>query len=211
MISRAALAEIVRLTAILPGWCTLQKAVDLAELVVAAKAQTVIEVGLFGGRSFFPMALALRDLGSGRAFGVEAYCNAVAVESPTSPENDEWWTQVDMPAIKRAFLAYLVEAGLEDYAALIELPSDEAFSAFSMPRFKGRVDLIHIDGSHAADQAKRDIQNWSGLLRDSGILVVDDIGWESLQPGRAWLHQTHFVIREVFDGGASYGVYQKNG
>jgi predicted O-methyltransferase YrrM len=211
MISDTTRAEIERLTRTLPGWCSLAKAVTLADLVLVTGAETVVEIGLFGGRSFFPMALALKQQGRGRAYGIEAYSNAIAVETPTNEVNDAWWAELDIGSIKRTFLAYLLEAELENHAALVELASDDAYAAFATPRFAGLIDIVHIDGSHSPEQSLRDLQRWSGLLRPSGYIIADDIGWPSLADGRAWLTETHQMMTEVFAGGESYGVYRKHG
>lgn len=209
MLSDATRSEIEALTTNLLGWCPLEKAITLAELVLTNDAQLVVEVGTFGGRSFFPMVQALKQKGTGHAYGVEPFSNTIAVESTTSPENDAWWSNVDMAQVKGSFLGYMIQQNLTGTASLIELASDDAYEAFTTRRFRGKLDLIHIDGSHSAEQAMRDVVKWSELLRPGGFFVVDDIAWPGLESARTWLTQTHTVIDEVFTELATYGVYRK--
>src|SRR5262249_6565282 len=72
------------------GWCTPFKAAKLYELASQSDCQLAVEIGVFGGKSLLPIALAFQEKGSGSAYGIEAWDNAVAVETVTSEINDKW-------------------------------------------------------------------------------------------------------------------------
>lgn len=191
----------------LQGWCTLEKATFLAEQIVRNRYKVAVEVGVFGGRSLIPMALAVAHTG-GEVFGVEVWNNEVAVEVPMEPRNDEWWSTLDIARVKRAFLRYLAASDLAAVTRIIELPSWDAARAFDTPRWRGKIDFVHIDGSHAEAQALGDVQRWCRVVRPGGMIVLDDIGWGTVQKARNYLMRRCASFIEVADTGQSgYGAF----
>jgi predicted O-methyltransferase YrrM len=162
------------------GWCTLHKAWKLHELAMDSQCNLAVEIGIYGGKSLLPVAAAFAKKGAGRIFGVEPWENAVAIETATSAENDEWWARHDLIAIKRGFLKRVVELELEAYVRLLEIPSDAAIMVFQSARFNGKVDLIHIDGAHSLEESVFDCAYWLRILRSGGHIVLDDINWATV-------------------------------
>ncbi|MDD2796080.1 class I SAM-dependent methyltransferase [Acidocella sp.] len=203
------LADCIR--AVLPqldGWCSLQKALWLTELVTKMGGARIGEIGVYGGRSLIPLALAARDRPGATVYAIEPWSNSVAVEEATSEDNDQWWREVDLNKIKLGFISAVMDCGLAGVVKLIELPSDEARCAFQAMRGH-KFDLLHIDGSHAEAQALADVQNWLPLMAPGGILVLDDISWETVTKARDYLRATCDVIGEVSEGSdVSYGAYR---
>lgn len=186
------------------GWCTIRKAYWLANLAQVHDVQQAVEVGIFGGKSFLPLAVAIQAKG-GIVYGVEAWSNDAAVLEPTDQMNDNWWANVDFHAVKSRLHSDIVRFGLSTTIRLLDIPSSQACVALSAERF----DLIHIDGCHASAAALHDVKEWSKLLSPKGVLVVDDIDWDSLSAARAFISD-HFdmldVIRE--QDGQSYGAFR---
>ena len=180
------------------GWCTEEKARWLATLVTERRATSALEVGVFGGKSFLPMAAAMTCWG-GIAYGVEPWSSEISIAEPTNIKNDLWWTSVDMRAVKSNFYIAVARLGLASQVRMLESPSDQARHVFAEKRF----DLIHIDGSHAPGQALRDVRQWSPLLSPGGVLVLDDITWPSLADARAFAEK-HFKLLDVREEAAAY-------
>ena len=191
------------------GWCTYDKAMELCGLIEKYDVETIVEVGVFGGRSLLPMAHALEYRGRGLIIGVEAWDNDVAVEFPTNLENDECWRNLDLRPIKQQFIRYISEHNLTHRVKLLELSSDDAFAVLHSSRFFPRLDLIHVDGNHSEIQAKRDVLNAEAILRPSGILVLDDIIWQGVRMARDLIASRFETLYEVEQGKTSYGVYRK--
>ena len=191
------------------GWCTYDKAMELCGLIEKYDVETIVEVGVFGGRSLLPMAHALEYRGRGLIIGVEAWDNDVAVEFPTNLENDECWRNLDLRPIKQQFIRYISEHNLTHRVKLLELSSDDAFAVLHSSRFFPRLDLIHVDGNHSEIQAKRDVLNAEAILRPSGILVLDDIIWQGVRMARDLITSRFETLYEVEQGKTSYGVYRK--
>jgi predicted O-methyltransferase YrrM len=162
------------------GWCTPHKASVLYQLARAPEVKIGLEIGIFAGKSMFPVCQAFKDKGEGKHFGIEPWSNLVAVETATNDANDQWWSKVDMRAIKRQFFSNLLRFELIDHVAIVESPSDSAYSLFSTNRFRGKIDLLHIDGSHSTPEALHDVTNWTKLVSPGGYVVLDDIEWPSV-------------------------------
>jgi hypothetical protein len=157
------LAELEAFTSGVDGWCTPNKAAALYQIA-----------------SLFPAAKAFRDKKSGLFFGIEPWSNSIAIETATNSVNDDWWSKIDFPAIKTQFLTNVLRLGLQNHIAVIESASDAAFRLFDSDRYRGKIDLLHIDGSHSTQEALHDVTNWVKLVRPNGYVVLDDINWPSV-------------------------------
>ena len=99
------LQDIERMIPALPGWCTVEKAHSLAKLIVERKPQLAVEIGIFGGRSLFAQAMALRSNGSGIIYGIDPFEKEAALEGEKDPGNINWWTNsVDLEKIYVGFI-----------------------------------------------------------------------------------------------------------
>ena len=195
----------------LEGWCTPRKAHWLAALVRQNQALRIGEIGVYGGRSLLPMALAARQVPGASVWAVEPWSNDIAVALPTDEANDQWWREVDMAKIKRGFFEAVQGCGLTSTIKILELPSNLAHTVFQQePTF--RFDLLHIDGSHAEAQALADVKSWLPMVAPGGIIVLDDIGWDSVAKARDHLRAVGEIVDEVRenDGLTSYGAYRVN-
>ncbi|MFT2096633.1 class I SAM-dependent methyltransferase [Acidiphilium multivorum] len=192
----------------LAGWCWPAKASWIAQAVLSIHASLCVEIGVYGGRSIAPMALAQRHLGiQGKVFAVDAWDNDIAVETPTTQENDKWWGTEDLTAVKDRFTSYLLREHLTDRIRIAEMASDDAARCFASPRFRNKVDLIHIDGSHSEEQAFKDVKAWAPLLRHGGLLVMDDIAWETLGPSIQLLNKIGDLVYEERSEPGSFAAF----
>jgi predicted O-methyltransferase YrrM len=192
------------------GWCSLHKAHTLYDLARSEGCEIAVEIGVFGGKSLFPIAKAFSDKGSGKIYGIEPWENDIAVETPTSEENDQWWRSLDFPMVKRAFLVRLAELSLEKHVKLLEVPSDAATLVFQSPRFAGKIDLVHIDGSHSLEESAFDSTHWFRLLRSGGHIVLDDINWETLDVAFRFMSGVaELVHRSEGEENGHFAVFRK--
>ena len=184
------------------GWCTKEKARWLAALVAERRATTALEVGVFGGKSFLPVAAAMTCWG-GVAYGVEPWSSELSIAEPTEIRNDSWWASVDMRIVKSNFYLAVARLGLASQVRMLELSSDQARRALAEQRFG----LIHIDGSHAPGQSLRDVEQWSPLLAPGGVLVLDDVDWPSVANARAFVEERFKLIETRHEAQGSYAAY----
>jgi predicted O-methyltransferase YrrM len=152
------------------GWCSLEKAQTLAAAVIALRPKNVVEIGVYSGRSFIPMAMALKEIGSGMAFGIDPYSAQASAENEVG-ENKDWWGRLDHEKIYQNFMSKIAELKLEQFARIVRKKSDDISATPGL-----WIDLLHIDGSHT-DQAVRDVQRFASHVRCGGLVFCDDISW----------------------------------
>ena len=192
------------------GWCTVHKATKLFELAAAADCNLAVEIGIYGGKSLLPVAAAFEAKKRGVIYGIEPWDNAVAVETQTGDQNDKWWSEIDLMAIKRAFLQKILDEKLEAFVKILEVPSDAALSVLSTSRFNGRIDLIHIDGSHSIEQSLFDCACWLRLVRPGGCIVLDDINWPTVSLALKFLQGASAQIYHCdTEGEGHFAIFRK--
>lgn len=175
----------------LQGWCSTQKAVLLYSLVREHRPQVTVEIGIYGGQSIVPMAVAARDNRQGHIVGIETWTSTEAKQYRTNIVNDFWWMTVDFKSLKRDFHAFLAAQDLDYLVKVIEARSDRAHYVLDS------IDMLHIDGGHSTFGAAQDIINYVAKVKRGGIVVFDDINWRSTGPGLQILLDTCRLLQVV--------------
>src|SRR4051812_47320274 len=75
------------------GWCTVDKAKTLAASVLAIRPGTVVQIGVWAGRSLIPMALACQSVHKGIVIGIDPWSPDASAEGQIG-ENLAWWKDV---------------------------------------------------------------------------------------------------------------------
>lgn len=159
----------------LPGWCTKEKAEAIAQLVLdGGPGKLIVEIGVFGGSSFIPLGLAAKEAGS-RAVGIDPWDNGVCLEGTNAPENDEWWSRVDLKRMHSIVEGAIILHSLAGHAETMVATDLDAIGRFS----KESIYLLHVDGNHSPQVSRRYIEQWGEKIEDGGYLVMDDIDWPS--------------------------------
>ncbi len=110
-----------------------------------------LEVGTYEGRSFFWMLDNVVTHPTSRAVGVDLF-----------PEE-----------VRARFDANLAVSGHGDRVSVIAGPSQRVLRELPVESF----DLIYLDGSHAARDVLVDAVNSWSLLRNGGVMILDDYTW----------------------------------
>jgi predicted O-methyltransferase YrrM len=158
----------------IPGWCSIDKALDLAAVVIALRPKIIVEIGVFGGKSLLPMAMACESIGAGVVIGIDPWSNAASSEGYTG-ENAQWWGKLNHEEIYHSFMGNIARLALKNRVAIERAKSDAA----AVP---ATIDLLHVDGQHT-EQAIRDVNRFAANVRVGGIVCMDDINWTN--DGRA--------------------------
>lgn len=161
----------------LGGWCTLDKAESLAELIIARRPEKIVEIGVFAGRSAVAMAMACQSIGCGHVHGIDPWTNAAALEGGTTPENDAWWAKLDMKQIYRTCVSTAKTLGVEDWLTLIEKHDADVLKDFD----EGSIQMLHIDSNHSEAVSCRTVRDWVPKVAKGGIVILDDSNWPSQQ------------------------------
>lgn len=193
------------------GWCSNEKAQKLMDICLLPNTKKVLEIGLFAGKSFFPMVAALKYSGKKdvEAFGVDPWDKWACVDGKNDPESDEWWSKLDLDSIHE----YFWKKAREFDVMQIEEPIMRVFRTTSSGFHKTHgelfpqktFDLIHIDGNHSEERSVEDISLWLPKLANGGYLVFDDVDWATTGKAYAAL-QSEFGDPEVIINNCAFFV-----
>jgi predicted O-methyltransferase YrrM len=144
---------------------------------------TVIEIGSWIGHSTCIIGVALRGAGS-RVYAIDAFTGVTTIAHEV-PYYKNFLTKVS-PTLsqKELFDLHLARFHLQDKVTAISAESDKA-AALLPPGLPG-VDLAFIDGGHALDVVRKDIELYVPLVKSGGIVVFHDFSSECGVPQAVW-------------------------
>lgn len=173
------------------GWCTVEKALEMAGLILESKPAVVCELGVFGGRSLIPLAMALKENEFGVAYGVDPWRTEVAMRGNTEQADKDWWRDVDLHAIHKECVKSVWEYGLDEYCCLIRSTSMMARPLFS------KIDWLHIDSNHSTETSLYEVHAYVPIVSTGGYVVADDIDWVTVQPALQYLNDNLTMVKDV--------------
>ena len=193
---------------VLDGWCTPAKAHLLASAVVINRPKLVVEIGVWAGRSLFPMAMACRENGLGQVIAIDPW-SAQASSDGMTGEDYTWWIGADHERIYQEFMANLKRLELEPWIDVRRIKSDD-FDFDSLPDPRLGFGILNIDGNHS-EQAVRDVERFASQVNKGGIVFCDDIGWNGGAVNKAveMLLSMGFVKRLDVSTGALFARERK--
>ncbi len=184
------------------GWCSINKAIALASTVVALRPELVYEIGVFGGASAIPIALALKYCNAGKLIAIDPWEKSASVEN-MEPVNAAWWGAVDHNDVLRKFEAHLQRLSLVPFVTIARTRSDDITPE--------EISLLHVDGNHGP-QALKDAQRFGACVRVGGIAFLDDIGWSGGNVSKAVDHLLSIGFVKLYtaiDNNCEWGVFQR--
>lgn len=153
------------------GWCSHQKASILIDIILASPPKTIVEIGVWGGKSLLPMAFALNRMRSdGKVYGIDPWDNIASIEGLSHEGNIDFWSHADHEAVLRHLKSIIRNWGLQDHVELIRATSAEADPI-------SNIDILHIDGNHSDATSYVDVTKWVPLVRKGGWIILDDMNW----------------------------------
>jgi predicted O-methyltransferase YrrM len=179
------------------GWCSVEKAFVLASTVIAFRPKVSVEIGIFGGRSAIPIALAHKYIGYGKLVAIDPWSNEAATEG-YSDEHKAWWAKQDLEGIMRRFLQRVDDLQLNDFIDVRRAKSDDV----EPPSDTG---FVHVDGQHSM-QALRDVQRYMAKMPVGSNAALDDVGWVGGGPaaGVQWMLDNGWKQLYPLDTGAIF-------
>lgn len=155
------------------GWCTPEKAVALSNCILENKPNTIVEIGVFGGRSLMAMAFTCQFLNNGKVYGIDPWTADAALRDVQEKENLDWWSKVDYEYMYKKCLVQIIEHDASSVCNLYRTTSDKAVFMFD------KVNMVHIDGNHSESQSTQDVFMWMPKVPPGGYIWFDDIDWYS--------------------------------
>lgn len=186
------------LSIIKDGWCSPEKAYQLAAMVVALRPAVTVEIGVFAGRSAFSMALAHKVIGHGKVLGIDPYSVDAAAIGQEGEHKDWWMTKSNLDGIYNQIVSNIDLFNLKEYLTLVRAKSDDVEPPV-------QIDLLSIDGNHGM-QAVRDVDRFAPKIRLGGICIMDDLAWPGGGVAQAVEHLRALGFAQLYplDGGAVF-------
>jgi len=151
------------------GWASEEKGVSLAAAVLTMRPEICVEIGVWGGKSAIPIALALKEVGRGVLWAIDPWSPQASAAGQTE-KNSQWWGEQDHELIYQYFLKNIEDTATQSCIRVIRQKSDDV----QPPK---QIGLFHCDGNHS-DQAIRDVERFAPNVRTGGLVFMDDIQWE---------------------------------
>jgi len=185
----------------LHGWCTEEKARKMVDLVLMLRPTLCVEVGVWGGRSLYPTALALQCTGSGTITGIDPWSPEASLEGEASVAEKEWWGSMDHESMYRYCLDKIESLGILAEANLLRLKSEQAVGRF----VDESIDILHIDGNHSVETSTKDVALWIPKVAPGGYIWFDDCNWQSTQVALKQLTESCHLMANF----ETYALYRK--
>jgi predicted O-methyltransferase YrrM len=178
------------------GWCSIEKADRLVSLILEQKPDLCVEIGVFGGSSLIPQALALKRNGKGMIFGIDPWSKDAALEEMIAPEHREWWAGINLDEIMQHCQDHIRTIGVGQHVSLLRGKAEDVVDQFK----DESIDVLHIDGNHSESLAYKDATLWLPKVKPGGHIFFDDIWWaEAAKPGEQPKETTRKAIVFLLD------------
>ena len=137
-----------------PNWMV------VAALCSVLECRTFFEFGTYLGKMAWSVAATNPD--------AEVY----TLDLPGESALRETAFEVTDPHLFRAWDRGLFFAGTDEESRIHQLTGDSA--TFDFAPYRGRIDVVYVDGSHSYDYVKSDSENAFGMLTPTGTILWDD-------------------------------------
>ena len=177
----------------IPGWCSPRKAEAMMDVIFKTKPQVCVELGVFGGASLFPTACALKLVGSGVVYGIDAWDPGVSANYFTMGSDEwVWWTRQDLGGRYIQCDRLMERNKLKRFCVLIKKTFESALS--SIPA----IDILHIDATHTPEGDFIDAVPYIQKVKKMGHIWF--VGGERSSQTYEYLKQ-RCQVKKVIDGG----------
>ena len=179
------LASLIRYAEVIPGMCDDLKLRALVEIARYSVCGDVVEIGSWWGKSAFILAHLARCFGIGNLLCVDPWTNELLKQNLETVDSAS--RQADADEALQVFQIGLLPFNL-NHINYLRQPSVEAAihysngnpvvtEAFGTTRYTGRISILHIDGNHAYESVKADVEAWCSKVMDGGWIIIDDYVW----------------------------------
>jgi hypothetical protein len=173
----------------LHGWCTVEKAIDLYNLVLEHEAPLCVELGVFAGRSLLPIAMAATAK-NGTAVGIDAWSKEACEQGVNDIANTEWWNNIDYDFFYNYTLKVLSDADVSNTTQLVRSKSADVASHYASKS----INVLHQDSNHSEEVTVEEVILWFDKVKIGGHWVFDDTDWPTTQKAQALLLEKGYEI-----------------
>lgn len=179
------LAGLCRYADLVPGMCDDEKFHVLLEIARHSVSGDVVEIGSWWGKSAFILAWLSRHFKIGNLLCVDPWCNENLVQNETIVDSGSM--QVNADEALNVFKIGLLPFN-SNHINYLRMPSCDGASHYAVDRvvssplfgetrYKGQISILHIDGNHAYEAVKIDINSWVKFMKGGSWIIFDDYLW----------------------------------
>jgi predicted O-methyltransferase YrrM len=156
------------------GWCSIEKANKLIEIVNTQNPSLCVELGVFGGRSLLPIAWATKNLNQhAKVIGIDAWDPIVCTEGKNDKANDDWWVNINHTDMLNYTIKLMQEYKVDDIVQLWKSKSVDVVDKFT----DNSIDILHQDSNHSELVTCNEVELYWNKVRPNGIWIFDDTIW----------------------------------
>lgn len=181
----------------LHGWCTVEKANKLMDIIKELKPSLCVELGVFAGRSLLPIALAAQQVDpNARVIGIDAWSTDAAIEGTNDTRNADWWKTIDYANIRQYAEKVMWTNNVR--VGLWTTRSADAASRFE----DNSIDFLHQDSNHSEEVTCEEVELYWNKVRKGGLWAFDDTNWPTTQKAQPLLLSKGYaeIYREPKEG-----------
>lgn len=188
------------------GWCSIDKAKKLIEIVNQIKPSLCVELGVFGGRSLLPIAWASKQNNpASRIIGIDAWEVQACLDGENSKANDDWWSNINHTDMMNYTRELMNQHNLN--VDLWKAKSYEVSAKFE----NDSIDVLHQDSNHSEEVSCREVELYWNKVKHDGIWIFDDTTWETTKKAQKLLvSKGYSEIYNYESGGQGWKVYKRN-
>ena len=173
----------------LHGWCSVEKATQLYNLVLEHEAPLCVELGVFAGRSLLAIAMAARAK-NGSAVGIDSWSKEACEQGINDIANTEWWNSIDYDFFYDYTAKVISDANLSTTTSLIRSKSADAVTQFTA----GSISILHQDSNHSEEVTVEEVNLWFDKVKIGGHWIFDDTDWPTTQKAQNLLLQKGYEL-----------------
>jgi predicted O-methyltransferase YrrM len=166
------------------GWCSIDKANILIDLVKQSDPNLIVEFGVFGGKSLLALALAVKHKQIPcKVIGIDSWTAEASLEGTNDKPNDDWWSKIDYNDIYGYAKNLMVTNGVSSFVELWKDKSRNVSSKFE----NDSIDILHQDSNHSEEITCEEVELYWNKIKKGGIWIFDDTNWATTQKAQSLL------------------------
>lgn len=164
------------------GYCEKEKRNIIHDYVLKRKKPLCVEIGVFKGSTLLSFAEAL-EVVNGVIVGIDPmnihdFKNEISDKKIEKYIYEKLFTkQKTLDDIFENLLSIIKNNDLSKTIKIFRKKSEDTFNIFK----KESIDIIHIDGNHNEESVSKDIENYFPLIKQGGIIMMDDSDWKGVR------------------------------
>lgn len=172
------------------GWCTVEKANKMIDLVTLYKPSLVVELGVFGGKSLLALALACKSINSmSKVIGIDAWTVDASLEGKNDLENDKWWSKINYSEMQTYTNSIMAINNVGDIVELWKSKSTNVVDKFD----DDSIDILHQDSNHSEEVTIKEVELYSKKIKVGGYWIFDDTNWNTTSKAQELLILKGFI------------------